>query len=62
MTLQEFDLEFDALYNNISSNQAPGLNSYEKSIFLTQVPIINGLKNGNISQRGTLFAFRRKEN
>lgn len=36
MTTQEFSPEFDLLYNNISSNQAPGLTEYEKSIFLTQ--------------------------
>ena len=36
MTLQEFSDEFDVLYNNISSNQAPGLNEYEKSVFLTK--------------------------
>ena len=27
---------FDTLYNNITSNQAPGLNEYEKSVFLTK--------------------------
>lgn len=27
---------FDVLYNNITSNQAPGLNEYEKSVFLTK--------------------------
>nr|DAU82423.1 MAG TPA: hypothetical protein [Crassvirales sp.] len=27
---------FDVLYNNITSNQAPGLNAYEKSVFLTK--------------------------
>lgn len=36
MTTEEFDIEFDLLYNNINSNQAPGLNALEKSIFLTQ--------------------------
>jgi hypothetical protein len=36
MTLQEFSNEFDVLYNNITSNQAPGLNEYEKSVFLTK--------------------------
>ena len=36
MTLQEFSTEFDLLYDNISSNQAPGLTEYEKSVFLTQ--------------------------
>lgn len=33
---QEFSDEFDVLYNNISSNQAPGLDEYEKSLFLTK--------------------------
>lgn len=36
MTVQEFSNEFDILYNNIMSNQAPGLDAYEKSVFLTQ--------------------------
>lgn len=35
MTTQEFSNEFDVLYNNIMSNAAPGLNEYEKSVFLT---------------------------
>lgn len=36
MTTTEFSDQFDVLYNNITSNQAPGLNEYEKSIFLTK--------------------------
>ena len=36
MRIQEFSNEFDVLYNNIMSNQAPGLNEYEKSVFLTK--------------------------
>lgn len=36
MTNQEFSNEFDVLYNNIMSNQAPGLDEYEKSVFLTK--------------------------
>lgn len=36
MTNQEFSNEFDVLYNNITSNQAPGLDEYEKSVFLTK--------------------------
>lgn len=36
MTRQEFSDEFDVLYNNITSNQAPGLDQYEKSVFLTK--------------------------
>lgn len=35
MTNQEFSNEFDILYNSITSNQAPGLDEYEKSVFLT---------------------------
>lgn len=36
MTDTEFLDRFDVLYNNIASNQAPGLNVYEISIFLTK--------------------------
>ena len=36
MTILEFSDQFDVLYNNITSNQAPGLNEYEKSLFLTK--------------------------
>lgn len=32
----ELSAHFDVLYNNITSNQAPGLNIYEKSLFLTK--------------------------
>lgn len=48
MTNQEFSIEFDILYNNISSNKAPGLNEYEKSVFLTkaQEQIVTELYSG----------------
>lgn len=36
MTIPEFSDQFDVFYNNITSNQAPGLNEYEKSLFLTK--------------------------
>lgn len=36
MNAAEFSDEFDVLYNNIMSNNAPGLNEYEKSVFLTK--------------------------
>lgn len=36
MTNKEFSTEFDILYNSITSNQAPGLDEYEKSVFLTK--------------------------
>lgn len=56
MTTQEFSTEFDVLYDNISSGQAPGLTEYEKSIFLTkaQSEIIKNYFNpkGNKYQEG----------
>ena len=36
MNVTEFSSEFDILYDNIKSKEAPGLNSYEKSVFLTR--------------------------
>lgn len=36
MTNLEFSNEFDVLYNSITSDQAPGLDEYEKSVFLTK--------------------------
>ena len=36
MTNAEFSNQFDVLYNNVMSNQAPGLDEYEKSVFLTK--------------------------
>lgn len=56
MTNSEFSNEFDVLYNNIMSNAAPGLNEYEKSVFLTkaQDEIIKNYFNpkGNKYQEG----------
>lgn len=36
MNTEEFSREFDILYDNISSNGAPGFNNYEKSLLLTR--------------------------
>lgn len=36
MTITDFSVEFDLLYNNALSNSAPEMNLYEKSLFLTQ--------------------------
>lgn len=36
ITADEWSNQFDVLYNNITSNQAPGLTEYEKSVFLTK--------------------------
>lgn len=46
---QEWDQEFDILYNSINSNVAPSLDAYEKSVFLTlaQETIVKSLYNGD---------------
>ena len=48
-TVSEWSLEFDLLYNNITSNKAPGLTEYEKSVFLTrgQETVVVGLYKGS---------------
>lgn len=64
MTNLEFSNEFDVLYNNITSNQAPGLNEYEKSVFLTkaQDEIVKGYFNPrtNKTQEGFDASERRQ--
>lgn len=58
MTAEEMDNLFDVLYNNIASTQAPGLNAYEKSIFLTKAQdeivknYFNPKSKGNSTQEG----------
>ena len=39
MTLSEFSLEFDILYDNIASKGAPGIDEYEKSVYLTKAQL-----------------------
>jgi hypothetical protein len=50
MTNPELSNEFDVLFNNITSNQAPGVNEYEKSVFLTkaQLQLVNEYFNNRI--------------
>lgn len=36
MTKEEMSNEFDILYNQVNSNQAPGVDEYEKTVFLTK--------------------------
>ena len=52
MTLEEFSFEFDVMYNNITSNQAPGLSELEKSVFLTQAQevLVKQYYKGDIEQ------------
>lgn len=47
-TAQEWEQEFDLLYNGINSNLAPALDKYEKSVFLTmaQEQIVKTLYSG----------------
>lgn len=49
-TVEEWSAEFDMLYNNITSNQAPGLTEYEKSKFLTdaQEAVVIALYKGSL--------------
>lgn len=58
MNQPEFSSEFDLLYNNVSSNQAPGLTEYEKSVFLTKAQdeliknYFTNVQGGNKYQQG----------
>lgn len=58
MTAEEMDNMFEVLYNNITSDQAPGLNAYEKSVFLTKAQreiiknYFNPRSRGNNTQEG----------
>lgn len=56
MTSLEFSNEFEILYNNIMSNQSPGIDEYEKSVFLTkaQLELVKNAFNpkGNKYQEG----------
>lgn len=46
----DWSREFDLMYNNIMSNQAPGLDEYEKSVLLTQAQdgVVQMLYNGSL--------------
>jgi len=57
MTTAEFSVEFDVLYNNIKSQSAPGLDEYEKSVFLTkaQEEIIKNYFNPKSNKLGEGF-------
>jgi len=64
MTITEFSNEFDILYNGIASNSAPGIDLYEKSIYLTkaQLEIVNNYFNprGNKYDRGFEASSKRR--
>lgn len=56
MTTKEFSNEFDIYYNSIATNNAPGIDLYEKSVYLTkaQLEIVKNYFNpkGNKYQTG----------
>lgn len=39
MTVKEFSNQFDIHYNNISTNSAPNIDEYEKSVYLTKAQL-----------------------
>ena len=57
MTTQDFSNQWDVLWNNVTSNQAPGLNEYEKSVFLTkaQNQLVTEYFNNRVDQVGGGF-------
>jgi hypothetical protein len=64
MTIKEFSNEFDIYYNSISSNSAPGIDLYEKSVYLTkaQLEIVNNYFNprGNKYNKGFEASSKRR--
>ncbi len=64
MTISEFAQEFDIYFNSISSNDAPGIDTYEKSVYLTkaQLEIVNNYFNplGNKYQTGFEASSKRR--
>ena len=39
MTITEFSTEFDVLYDNLASKGSPGLDNYDKSVFLSKAQL-----------------------
>lgn len=64
MTLKEFSNEFDIYYNSIASKSAPGIDLYEKSVYLTkaQLEIVNNYFNpeGNKYKKGFEASSKRR--
>lgn len=52
---EELSNMFDVLWNNITSNQAPGLNAYEKSVFLTKSQKELVRNHFNIASKGNIL-------
>ena len=62
-TCPEWENGFDLLYQNITSNQAPGLNAYEKSVLLTEaeysvyVALYNGTLRNSFEETEELTSY-----
>lgn len=60
MTTTEFSNEFDILYDNVASKSAPGLDLYEKSVFLTKAQL-EIVKNHYLNQNKYQASFEGNE-
>ena len=60
MTTTEFSNEFDILYDNVASKSAPGLDLYEKSVFLT-IAQLEIVKNHYLNQNKYQASFEGNE-
>ena len=60
MTTTEFSNTFDILYDNVASKSAPGLDLYEKSVFLTKAQL-EIVKNHYLNQNKYQTSFEENE-
>lgn len=60
MSTNEFSNEFDILYDNVASKSAPGLDLYEKSVFLTKAQL-EIVKNHYLNQNKYQASFEGNE-
>lgn len=64
MNASQFISEFDVLYNNVMSNQSPGLDNYEKGVFLTKAQnefLIDAFSINNNTQDGGFDATQKRQ-
>jgi len=65
MTTKEFSNEFDILYNSIATKSAPGIDLYEKSVYLTkaQLELVKNYfnPNGNKYRKGFEQSSKRRD-
>lgn len=64
MNAVQFISQFDLLFNNVMSNQAPGLDDYEKGVFLTKAQnqfLIDNFSINNNTQDGGFDATQKRQ-